>query len=272
VLHSADADIAPPAPAPTGARIEGGGLRTHAATVRFGSFRAVDEVTLEAAPGELLALLGPNGAGKTTLIRALCGLVPLAGGFARVAGHDVSAEASAIRARIGYMSQHFSLYPDLTLQENLAFFSSAYGLGGAAAREAIASARRRVGLEQVTDRPVHSLSAATRQRLALACSILHRPAVLFLDEPTSGVDPLSRYRFWSLVRSISGEGTTVLVTTHVLAEAAYCDRIGLMMEGRLIAHGPLDALRRETGISPDATIEEVFVSEIERARRASHAA
>jgi ABC-2 type transport system ATP-binding protein len=162
------------------------------------------------------------------------------------------------------MSQRFSLYRDLTFGENLAFFASAYGLNRTAARGAIQWAKAMTELtDEQSDTPVAAMSGATRQRLALACSILHRPSVLFLDEPTSGVDPVSRYRFWRLIRILAGAGMVVVVTTHYLDEAAYCDRIGLMHQGRLIALGSLDELRQLTDTGPDATIEKVFVTAIQ---------
>lgn len=243
-----------------------GGMRAEAVTVEFGDFRAVDGVSIEAAPGGLLALLGPNGAGKTTLIRAFCGLVRISSGAAWIGGDRVVPEASDQRQHIGYMSQRFSLYRDLTLGENLAFFASAYGLERAAAREAIQWARAMTELTtEEAETPVAAMSGATRQRLALACSILHRPSVLFLDEPTSGVDPVSRYRFWQLIRVLAGAGMVVVVTTHFLEEAAYCDRIGLMHRGRLIALGSLNELREQTGTDAQAPVETVFVTAIQRA-------
>jgi ABC-2 type transport system ATP-binding protein len=243
-----------------------GGMRAEAVTVEFGDFRAVDAVSIEMAPGGLLALLGPNGAGKTTLIRAFCGLVRISSGAAWIGSDRVVPEASEQRQHIGYMSQRFSLYRDLTLGENLAFFASAYGLERAAAREAIQWARAMTELStEEAETPVAAMSGATRQRLALACSILHRPSVLFLDEPTSGVDPVSRYRFWQLIRVLAGAGMVVVVTTHYLEEAAYCDRIGLMHRGRLIALGSLDELREQTGTDARAPVETVFVTAIQRA-------
>jgi ABC-2 type transport system ATP-binding protein len=258
-----------PAPAVV---VSGAGLATRDVSVVFGSFRAVDRVTLSIQPGELLALLGPNGAGKTTLIRGLCGLVPFAEGQAEVAGLRLPSQIAAVRQRIGYMSQRFSLYLDLTAQENLDFFASAYGLGGERARDAIAQATGQLGLTLEPGRLVSALSGAERQRLALACAILHQPAVLFLDEPTSGVDPLARYRFWWLIRRLALGGMSILVTTHYLDEAAYCDRIGLMHQGALIGWGTLDALRAQAGLATDATVEAVFVQAIAQATAQTGAA
>lgn len=243
-----------------------GGIRGEGVTVEFGDFRAVDGVSIEAAPGALLALLGPNGAGKTTLIRAFCGLVRISHGVAWIGGDRVVPEAPDQRQQIGYMSQRFSLYRDLTLAENLAFFASAYGLEPTAAREAIQWAKAMTELTRdEADTPVAAMSGATQQRLALACSILHRPSVLFLDEPTSGVDPVSRYRFWQLIRILAAAGMVVVVTTHYLEEAGYCDRIGLMHHGRLIALGSLGELRAQTKTGADATVETVFVTAIRQA-------
>lgn len=266
VLHAGSSDrkqqlLEQPAPLP-----RTGAIRAEGLTVEFGDFRAVDDVSIDAAPGSLLALLGPNGAGKTTLIRAFCGLVRISQGAAWIGGDRVIPEAADQRQRIGYMSQRFSLYRDLTLAENLAFFASAYGLERAAALKAIHWAKEMTALSgEDANTPVAAMSGATRQRLALACSILHRPSVLFLDEPTSGVDPVSRYGFWQLIRILAGAGMVIVVTTHYLEEAAYCDRIGLMHHGRLIALGTLGELRGQTRTTSDATVETVFVTAIRQA-------
>ena len=266
-------DIAEAAVAPIALdHADRGGIVTEGLSISFGAFRAVDKVSLTVRPGELLALLGPNGAGKTTLIRSLCGLVRPAKGRARVAGIDLGArDAVRVRDRIGYMSQRFSLYPDLTPRENLAFFANAYGLSGSAAHGACRWACARTGLDEGDQRLVEKLSGAEHQRLALACSILHRPSVLFLDEPTSGIDPVARYRFWSLIRALAAAGMTILVTTHYLDEAAYCDRIGLMHRGQLIAHGTLAELRAQTGSDAQASVETVFISALgaDRAQEAN---
>lgn len=272
VLHDTAPEPETPAAPPVAAAAPGPGLVTREVSVVFGGFRAVDRVSLSIQPGELLALLGPNGAGKTTLIRGLCGLVPFADGQAQVAGLSLPGQIAAVRQRIGYMSQRFSLYLDLTAQENLDFFASAYGLRGVRAREAITQATAQLGLTLGSGRLVAALSGAERQRLALACAILHQPAVLFLDEPTSGVDPLARYRFWWLIRRLAQGGMSILVTTHYLDEAAYCDRIGLMHQGALIGWGTLDALRVQTGQSADASVETVFVQAIAQATAKTGAA
>lgn len=240
-----------------------GGIKAEEVTIRFGDFTAVDHVSFEARPGMLLALIGPNGAGKTTLIRSLCGLLQISDGAAWIGDDRVLPETHQLRQQIGYMSQRFSLYKDMTPGENLAFFASAYGLEGPAAEEAIRRACEMTQLEYHGDEiPVASMSGATRQRLALACSILHRPTVLFLDEPTSGIDPVARYRFWELIRLLAGAGMVVIVTTHYLDEAAYCDSIGLMQQGHLIDFGSLAELRADRGMSADAPVEEVFINAI----------
>jgi len=234
-------------------------------SVRFGAFKAVDHVTITVAEGEVLGLLGPNGAGKTTLIRILCGLLAPGEGTAEVAGFDVARQSEAVRARIGYMSQRFSLYPDLSARENLTFFARAYGVPRSELRGRIAWASARASLEDAGDGAVRDLSGATRQRLALACAIVHRPRVLFLDEPTSGVDPLSRFRFWQLIAALAADGVGIVVTTHYMEEAAFCDRLGLMMDGRLIALGSLTTLAGELGLAAPE-VEAVFLGYIERER------
>jgi ABC-2 type transport system ATP-binding protein len=213
-------------------------------TRRFGSFVAVDAVSFEVEPGEIFGYLGANGAGKSTTIRMLTGLLAPSGGEARVAGHDVGAEPTAVKAAIGYMSQKFSLYLDLPVRENLLFFGGAYGLAGrelaARADEALALA----GLEGEPDAITGELPGGIRQRLALASAVLHRPRIVFLDEPTAGVDPVARRRFWQLIHDLAAGGTTVFVTTHYLDEAEQCRRIGLMVDGRLVALDTPAALKR----------------------------
>jgi ABC-2 type transport system ATP-binding protein len=238
---------------------------------RFGDFLAVDDVTLEVKAGEVLGLLGPNGAGKTTLIRMLCGLLPPTAGAAAVAGLDVARQGEAVRAHIGYVSQRFSLFNDLTAGENLRFFARAYGVAHAELRSRIAWAADRAALVDESGGLVRSLSSAVRQRLALACAIVHHPRVLFLDEPTSGVDPLARFRFWRLISSLAAEGVAVIVSTHYLEEATYCDRLGLMMDGRMIALGALEELKRELGLA-EARVEDVFLGFIGRERERARAA
>jgi ABC-2 type transport system ATP-binding protein len=235
-------------------------------TCRFADFTAVNDVSLDLRAGEVFGFLGPNGAGKTTLIRILCGLQSFQAGEVEVAGLRVPQDAKALRRRIGYMSQRFSLYPDLTVMENLEFFAGVYELAAAARTAALAWAMETAGLHGLGSRKVSEISGAVRQRLALACSVMHRPRVLFLDEPTSGVDPLSRHRFWRLVHDLAASGITAFVTTHYLEEAAYCHRLGLMFQGRLIGIGPLAELRARESLSETSSVEDLFLHVIERAR------
>ena len=234
-------------------------------THRFGPFVALDDVTVEVKPGEVLGLLGPNGAGKTTLIRILCGLLPPSSGNARVAGFDVALQSDQVRARIGYVSQHFSLFSDLTPEENLHFFARAYGIRRNELDLRISWASNRAGLPEHMDGLVRDLSSAVRQRLALACAIVHRPRVLFLDEPTSGVDPLSRFRFWRVISALAAEGVAVVVSTHYLEEATYCDRLAMMNDGHIVAIGTLPELRSELGLTK-GRVEDVFLAFIAQAR------
>ena len=240
-------------------------------TRRFDSFVALDDVSLEVKAGEVLGLLGPNGAGKTTLIRILCGLLQPSSGSASVAWLDVARQSDQVRARIGYVSQRFSLFTDLTAEENLQFFARAYGVDRKELAARIAWASTRAGLPERADGLVRDLSGAVRQRLALACAIIHRPRVLFLDEPTSGVDPLSRFRFWRLISALAAEGVAIIVSTHYLEEATYCDRLAMMDNGRLVAIGTLPDLKTELGLG-DARVEDVFLGFITRARSETRAA
>ena len=238
-------------------------------TCRFGEFTAVDDVSLDLRSGEVFGFLGPNGAGKTTLIRILCGLQQFQAGDVAVADLALPREAKALRWRIGYMSQRFSLYPDLTVMENLEFFAGVYELRGAARAAALTRAVETAGLQGVGARRVGEISGAVRQRLALACSVMHGPRVLFLDEPTSGVDPLSRHRFWRLVHDLAAQGVTALVTTHYLEEASYCHRLGLMFRGRFVGIGSVAELQARSGLSETSSVEDVFLRYIEGARAAA---
>jgi len=210
---------------------------------RFGDFTALDGVSFEVGRGEIMGFLGPNGAGKSTLIRILCGLLRPSAGQARVAGIDVVRDPEAVRRRIGYMSQKFSLYNDLSVVENLRFFGGIYGLAAARLGERIRFAVAMAGLDGREGDLVATLAGGWKQRLALGCAILHEPAILFLDEPTSGVDPGSRRRFWSLIHELAAGGVAVLVSTHYMDEAEYCQRIALIAAGRLIALGTPQALK-----------------------------
>lgn len=217
---------------------------------RFGDFKAVDDVSFHVERGEIFGYLGANGAGKSTTIRMLCGLLEPSGGRAIVAGADVGREPERVKRGIGYMSQKFSLYLDLTVEDNLEFFGGIYGApiwgrAGRALRARIDEVLERVGMSAHRRARTGELPGGLRQRLALGSALLHRPGIVFLDEPTAGVDPASRREFWSLIRSLAHEGTTVFVTTHYMDEAEYCARIGLMVAGRLVALDTPAALKRD---------------------------
>jgi ABC-2 type transport system ATP-binding protein len=225
------------------ADVSGIAIEADRITKRFGPFVAVSDVSLDVKEGEVFGLLGSNGAGKSTLIRLFCGLLTPTSGRGSVLGLDIGRQSEAIRRRIGYMTQRFSLYDDLSVRHNLDFFSGVYGLRGADRGERIAWAIRMAGLEGKEDLVTRSLPGGWKQRLALACAVLHRPQVVFLDEPTGGVDPISRRRFWTLIDEMSGEGVTLIVTTHYLDEAERCDRIALMHGGRLLGLGSVPEMK-----------------------------
>jgi ABC-2 type transport system ATP-binding protein len=216
-------------------------------TKRFGMFRAVDDVSFTVPRGEIFGLLGSNGAGKSTLIRMLCGLLRPTAGSARIEGIDIAAETERARRRIGYMSQRFSLYDDLTVRQNLDFFGGVYGLGGKSLAERQEWALGVAGLMDHADELVGTLSGGWKQRLALVSALLHEPDVVFLDEPTGGVDPISRRSFWSLIDRLADQGVTLLVTTHYLDEAEHCQRIALMHAGRVVALGSVSELKEVFG-------------------------
>jgi ABC-2 type transport system ATP-binding protein len=213
-------------------------------TKRFGDFVAVNAVSFEARRGEILGFLGPNGAGKSTAIRILCGLLRPSSGRAEVAGLDVARFPERVRENIGYMSQKFSLYADLSVMENLRFFGGVYGVVGARLEERLKFAIEMAGLKDRSDALVADLSGGWKQRLALGCAVLHEPAVLFLDEPTSGVDPASRRRFWDLIYKLAEGGVCVVITTHYMDEAEYCNRIALINSGKLAALDSPSELKR----------------------------
>ncbi len=210
---------------------------------RFGSFTAVDHLSFSIWPGEIFGFLGPNGSGKSTTIRMLCGLLLPTQGDAWVGGLSVSRQPERVRAQIGYMSQQFSLYPDLTVAENLEFYGGVYGVTGRRFAERSRELLARLELGPERDRLAAELSTGIRQRLALACALVHEPPVLFLDEPTSGVDPAARRRFFELIQDLSQQGVTTLVTTHVMDEAEHCNRLLLIYEGRRVAEGPPAGLK-----------------------------
>lgn len=212
---------------------------------RFGSFLAVNRVSFEVRSGEIFGFLGPNGAGKSTTIRMLCGLLQPTGGTGTVAGLDIRTRQEGIKNHIGYMSQRFSLYEDLTVEENINFYSGIYRVPGSQKKERKEWVLHMAGLQEQRAARTSTLASGWKQRLALGCAILHEPPILFLDEPTSGVDPISRRQFWDLIYRLSEQGITVFVTTHYMEEAEYCDRVALMYRGELIASGSPATLKTD---------------------------
>src|SRR5436190_14534975 len=225
-------------------------------TRRFGDFTAVDRISFDVRAGEVFGFLGANGAGKTTAIRMLIGLLEPSGGAARIAGHDIYTESEAIKQSIGYMSQRFSLYEDLTPRENIRLYGGIYGLTRKQIRERSDRVLMRLGLGKVADDPVASLPLGWRQKLAFSVALIHEPRIVFLDEPTSGVDPVTRRQFWELIYEAAAAGTTVLVTTHYMDEAEYCDRISIMVSGSIGALGTPADLKRQFGTD---SIDELFL-------------
>lgn len=220
-------------------------VEVHDLERRFGDFRAVDGLSFSVTRGEIFGFLGPNGAGKSTTIRMLCGLLAPTGGSGQVAGFDIIHETERIKTRIGYMSQRFSLYEELTVEENIDFFSGIYCLPGdrrAARKDWVLEM---AGLRDNRGARAHDLPGGWKQRLALGCAVLHEPPILFLDEPTSGVDPISRRSFWELIHAMAEEGVTVFVTTHYMEESEYCDRLAIIYRGRMVASGRPAELKRD---------------------------
>lgn len=225
-------------------------------TRRFGSFTAVDRISFEVKAGEVFGFLGANGAGKTTAIRMLTGLLSPSDGEASVAGYDVRTQIEQVRRHIGYMSQRFSLYDDLTVRENIRLYGGIYGLSDAEIAERTTVLLSELRFAPAVTALVRSLPLGWKQKLAFSVALLHRPAVVFLDEPTGGVDPITRRQFWELIYQAAARGTTVFVTTHYLDEAEYCDRVSIMVDGRLAALGTPSALKQEFGVP---TLDDVFV-------------
>jgi drug efflux transport system ATP-binding protein len=251
----------------TGIRVQIGNPAGHVIQVtdlkrRFGEFYAVKGVTFNVSRGEVFGLLGPNGAGKSTTFRMLCGLLPPSAGNLSVAGVDLRSAAADARAHIGYMSQKFSLYGNLSAKQNLKFFSSAYGLSGQHQDMQIAWALEQFDLVSFADVTSMDLPLGYKQRLAMACALMHEPDILFLDEPTSGVDPLARREFWSHINSLTEQGVTVMVTTHFMEEAEYCDRLAIMADGEILALGtPADIRERaRSSEKPEPTMEDAFIT------------
>ncbi len=223
---------------------------------RFGGFIAVRGISFEVARGEVFGFLGANGAGKTTAIKMLTGLLLPTSGEARVAGYDVYRETESIRRHIGYMSQRFSLYEDLTVRENIELYGGIYGLSDERIAKRSTELIARLGLHDVRDTLVGSIPLGWKQKLAFSVAVIHDPAIVFLDEPTSGVDPITRRQFWEMIYTAASKGTTVFVTTHYMDEAEYCDRVSIMVEGTIAALGTPNDLKSRYGA---ATIEDVFV-------------
>jgi ABC-2 type transport system ATP-binding protein len=231
-------------------------IQTKELTRTFGSFTAVDRITFEVRSGEVFGFLGANGAGKTTAIRMLTGLLAPSAGQATVAGFDVARESEAVKRAIGYMSQRFSLYDDLTVRENIRLYGGIYGLSTSEINDRTRAMLARLGLEHAERELVRAIPLGWKQKLAFSVALLHEPKIVFLDEPTSGVDPITRRQFWELIYEAAHAGTTVLVTTHYMDEAEYCDRISIMVAGRIDAMGTPGELKQQFGVG---SIDEVFV-------------
>jgi ABC-2 type transport system ATP-binding protein len=231
-------------------------IKAHELTRVFGTFTAVDHISLEVRAGEIFGFLGANGAGKTTAMRMFIGLLAPSSGTASVAGYDVYTESEKIKRAIGYMSQRFSLYEDLTIRENIRLYGGIYGLARRDIQARSDQILARLGMEQSADLQVRSIPLGWRQKLSFSVALLHRPRIIFLDEPTGGVDPITRRQFWELIYQAAAAGTTVLVTTHYMDEAEYCDRISIMVAGKIGAMGTPAELKRRFDAG---TMDEVFV-------------
>jgi len=234
-------------------------IETHDLTRRFDALTAVDHLNLSISEGEIFGLVGPDGAGKTTTLRMLCALMEPTEGSASVAGHDVVREPQAVKDQIGYMAQRFGLYGDLTVQENMDFYADLFDITGAVREELSARLLRMTRMEPFRGRQASRLSGGMKQKLALMCTLLHKPRILFLDEPTNGVDPVSRRDFWAILYQLLKDGITVFMTTSYLDEAERCNRVGLLHKGQLIRCAPPEVMKRETGT---ANLEGAFLKTI----------
>jgi len=240
-------------------------IETHGLTRRFGALTAVDHLDLSVARGEIFGLVGPDGAGKTTTLRMLCGLMDPSEGSARVAGHDVARESQAVKDQIGYMAQRFGLYGDLTVEENMSFYGDLFDITGGEREDLSARLLRMTRMEPFRDRQARQLSGGMKQKLALMCTLLHRPQILFLDEPTNGVDPVSRRDFWAILYQLLKDGITIFMTTAYLDEAERAHRVGLMHRGKLIRCATPDELKHGAGA---ANMEDAFIALIRAAEGA----
>ena len=240
-------------------------IDAHGLTKRFGDFTAARDITFSVRRGEIFGLLGPNGAGKSTTFKMLCGLLTPTAGEGTVAGYDLRRATALARGRLGYMAQKFSLYGDLSVGQNLAFFAEVYGLTGRRRRARVDDMVATFDLAGVVDATAKDLPLGFKQRLALACAVMHEPEALFLDEPTSGVDPITRREFWTHINGLVEKGVAVLVTTHFMDEAEYCDRIALIYRGRTIATGSPDDLKQRAADAdtPDPSLEDAFIALVE---------
>jgi ABC-2 type transport system ATP-binding protein len=234
-------------------------IETHDLTRRFGTLTAVDKLNLTVSKGEIFGLVGPDGAGKTTTLRMLCGLMDPTGGSATVAGHDVAKESQLVKDQIGYMAQRFGLYGDLTVQENMDFYADLFNIVGAERARLTVDLLRMTRMEPFRSRQAGKLSGGMKQKLALMCTLLHHPQILFLDEPTNGVDPVSRRDFWAILYQLLKDGITIFMTTAYLDEAERCNRVGLMHRGKLIRCSPPDVMKQETG---STNLEGAFIKTI----------
>src|SRR5580658_7217963 len=234
-------------------------IETHDLTRRFGDIVAVDHLNLTVPRGEIFGLVGPDGAGKTTTLRMLCGLMDPTEGSAKVAGFDVARESQSVKDQIGYMAQRFGLYSDLTVQENMDFYADLFGIVGAERARLTVDLLRMTRMDPFRGRQAGRLSGGMKQKLGLMCTLLHRPEILFLDEPSNGVDPVSRRDFWVILRQLLQEGITILMTTAYLDEAERCNRVGLMHKGKLIRCSAPDLMKQETG---SANLEGAFIKTI----------